>query len=626
MNAIASATAWALLHFLWQGTLVGLAAGGVLTLLERRSASVRYAVAAGALLLMAALPVITALQLAPSRMQTPSAVPTIVTPAGSVGAPPMPPDTGATAIQTFGGSLLPWVFGLWLAGVAVLATYHLGGWRWARRLSRHGRPAGQALTELAGDLCRRLGIRRAVALLESSAVSVPAVIGWLRPVVLVPASALAGLSPAQLEAILAHELAHVRRHDYLVNLLQTAVETLLFYHPAVWWVSAQIRRERENCCDDLAVAVCGNKLSYARALVDLEGLRASPRLALAATGGSLSKRVRRLIGGAPGRPSRRFWVAGVLALALLPAGAAVQLGCDRVSFDITRKEPAASARGGLNGRWTARLDGDAVRLETTMRKPGWGTWTTVDDHPLSDLAGLAEGSDVRFELRRDAGTFRFRGSWDGKRGRGTAAFSGNPAFARMMSLSPTSDRLLELAIQNVSFDFVREVKGLGYAAPSGEAEEARKDRSPFAFFRRWGRAFRHHGSLADDLVQLRSHNITPEYIRGMKDAGYPHLQTWQLVELRIHGIEPGYVKGLRESGYRSLPPYRIVELHTQGITPEWLRGVAEAGYADASPDQILSLRVNGIDGDFIRKAREQGHRDLRPEQLIELRVQGKVRT
>ena len=103
----------------------------------------------------------------------------------------------------------------------------------------------------------------------------PTVIGWLKPVVLLPASALAALTPQQLEAILAHELAHIRRHDYLVNLLQTLVETLLFYHPAVWWLSRRIRIERENCCDDLAVSLCGDPVAYAAALADLEALRSS---------------------------------------------------------------------------------------------------------------------------------------------------------------------------------------------------------------------------------------------------------------------------------------------------------------------------------------------------------------
>src|SRR6185295_14003751 len=119
----------------------------------------------------------------------------------------------------------------------------------------------------------RLELRRHVAIVQSAAVAVPTLIGWLKPVVLLPASALSGLSPEQLQAILAHELAHVRRHDYLVNLLQSMVETLLFYHPAAWWVSARVRAEREHCCDDLAVDVCGDRDSYATALAELESRR-----------------------------------------------------------------------------------------------------------------------------------------------------------------------------------------------------------------------------------------------------------------------------------------------------------------------------------------------------------------
>ena len=109
---------------------------------------------------------------------------------------------------------------------------------------------------------QRLGLRRATQILQSTLVQVPVVAGYFRPVILVPMSVISGLPASQLEAILAHELAHIRRHDYLVNLLQTLVETVFFYHPGVWWLSRQIRNERENCCDDLAVAVVGSGVDY----------------------------------------------------------------------------------------------------------------------------------------------------------------------------------------------------------------------------------------------------------------------------------------------------------------------------------------------------------------------------
>ena len=194
---------------------------------------------------------------------------------------------------------LPWLVALWLAGVAALSCIHLGGWVRVRRLRHQGvQPVAATVAKSScANLANRLGIRRPVELLASTRVAVPTVVGWLKPVVLFPISTFTGLEPRQLESILAHELAHVRRHDYLVNVLQVALETLLFYHPAIWWASRQVRELREHCCDDLAVAVCGDRMVYARALADLEELRfATPVFALGADGGSLLERIRRLAG------------------------------------------------------------------------------------------------------------------------------------------------------------------------------------------------------------------------------------------------------------------------------------------------------------------------------------------
>jgi BlaR1 peptidase M56/HEAT repeats len=163
-------------------------------------------------------------------------------------------------------------------------------------------------------------VSRPVRLVASALTQVPAVIGWWRPVILMPVSVLTGggLTPLQLDALLAHELAHVRRHDYLVNVLQTVIEALLFYHPAVWWVSTRVREEREHCCDDLAVAACGDARFYATALLTMEQLRTAPALALAANGGSLVGRVRRLLTPAAGEAFPR-WMAGVVAGGLVIA-------------------------------------------------------------------------------------------------------------------------------------------------------------------------------------------------------------------------------------------------------------------------------------------------------------------
>ncbi len=614
MSAIV--TAQALMHFLWQGTLVGLATWIALALLERAKASTRYAVALGALLLMAVLPFATAFRLAedlPRPTQTAVSAAPVASPI--VKAPE--PAGGAVTARTFGASLLPWIFNVWLAGVAALSLVHLGGFRRVRHLSRHGRPVGEALQTLARDLSRRLGIRRAVALLESAAVSVPATVGWLRPVVLVPMSTLAGLTPRQLEAVLAHELAHVRRHDYLVNLLQTAVETLLFYHPAVWWVSAQVRRERENCCDDLAVSVCGDRLGYARALVELEGLRAAaPRLALAASGGSLSGRVRRLL-GSPDRPSRRPWAAGLLALVLLPAGAMVQTACS-----------GTTARQILHGKeshetrtWTAESQGDKLRLTLKTRTSAWRSWTSVDDYPLSQLASLAPGKDLRFELRRSAGTVHLQGDYDGRRGHGTFTFAGDPALAKEIGASPSDLRLLELAIYDVPVSYVREMRELGYARP---AQYHRPRNLHEALRWHFQDLFGHgHPSSLQQLEELHSQGVTPEFVRGIQEAGYRDISASDLVELHLHGVEPGWVQGVSASGYRRLLPFQLVELHEHGVSPEWLRGMVQAGYGGATPDQLISLHEHGIDGDAVRRAGTAGGRPS-PEELISMQQRGRL--
>jgi hypothetical protein len=195
----------------------------------------------------------------------------------------------------------------------------LGGlWLLRKLKTRFNQPAPKELVLRCRDLAQRLGIAYSIQLRESFAVNVPLVIGWLRPMILLPTSTISGLSVLQLELILAHELAHVRRHDYLLNLLQHLAETLLFYHPAVWWASAKIREERENCCDDMAVRVCnGDKTNYAKALAKLDDMHLC-QLAPAATGGSLLKRIERLANKAlPQTPNPVQWTAG-LVLILAP--------------------------------------------------------------------------------------------------------------------------------------------------------------------------------------------------------------------------------------------------------------------------------------------------------------------
>ena len=334
--ATVDALAWTLLHFLWQGALLGFAAFTLLRLARPERATTRYAIGVATLAMMLITCVSTFVILSRQPAIDRDA-PMVITRA----ALDVKPAIEETVKDGEGIRIEPSILGTapaawrpaslgptasfvlvlaWGIGVLALSLRLLGGWMLTRSLTRHAISAvSPAIVAAAGVIGERLGLRRAVAIVESGAVAVPTLVGWVKPVVLLPAAALSGLSPEQLEAILAHELAHVRRHDYLVNLLQSMVETLLFYHPATWWVSAQVRAEREHCCDDLAVEVCGDRLVYVSALAELTTITSHRAFALAATDGSLVGRVQRILG----RPRSVHepapaWV--LLALIVLLAG------------------------------------------------------------------------------------------------------------------------------------------------------------------------------------------------------------------------------------------------------------------------------------------------------------------
>lgn len=319
---------WTLLHFCWQGALVAILMSCVMPLLHERSSQVRYVVACSALLLMALLPLITCIHLV---MVTQSH-------AGEFfGSTLQMSSVSSHGGVSFSGPLLdrivygldrflPLLLSLWATGVLfVFGRLGLGLVVAHRIKSAASFPLPEELQANFYRLARRLSITRPVRLMNSAIVQAPTLIGWFRPVVLIPLGCLSGLSTAQIEAILAHELAHIRRHDYLVSVLQSIVEALLFYHPAVWWVSKTIRKERENCCDDIAVEISGNALIYARALSLLEEHRSTmPAFTLVVTGGSLTMRIKRLLGLQKGPALTQPMAFG--ALTLMIAVAAVSVG------------------------------------------------------------------------------------------------------------------------------------------------------------------------------------------------------------------------------------------------------------------------------------------------------------
>ncbi len=352
-NITVRAIASALLQSVWQGTVVCGITAVLLLALRRRTANARYVVACAGLAVMFAVPVFTttdSLRDVPigdiqrrqfaelSRVPGTDTARGVMPNAAPVSLPTSPlGETTSGSIDEPRISIWPAaIVLLWTAGVLVLSLRLFRSWLIVERIRRTSvQPVAEAWQARALGMAQRLRLMRAVPILESTIVDTPMVIGCLRPVILMPVSAFTGLSPAQLDAIIAHELAHIQRHDYLVNLLQATAETLLFYHPGVWWLSRQIRMEREHCCDDAVVALCDDRVEYARALANLEEFRdASPDLGLAATAGPLERRVRRIL-AVPASDEHRsaLWVGIWLLTAALVfgfqdaqlRGAAVQL-------------------------------------------------------------------------------------------------------------------------------------------------------------------------------------------------------------------------------------------------------------------------------------------------------------
>jgi len=353
MNTVAYMITAALMHSLWQDAIVAFVLWIVLHASRRQSPNLRYLMGCVALAAMVLWPVLSSVSVrVPVSSQTTSAL------ASPHSAPTAVPDiarSGWTLVvraqETSAVPLQQWVLPIWIVGVMLFSLRAVGSSAHALKATRRGAPADSGLTAMVTTVATRVGVTRRVRVLTSALSHGPATIGALRPVILIPPAALAGLTPQQLEAIIAHELAHIRRHDYLVNLFQVLVETLFFYHPAIWWASRRIRIERELCCEDVAVRCCGDRLGYAQALTTLARVPlASPRLAPGATSGPLVQRIHRLLGGDAREFAPSLWPPAVAVVFVLGC-AAFDIGwaqtADAQRFDVASIKQSRSGDLGL---------------------------------------------------------------------------------------------------------------------------------------------------------------------------------------------------------------------------------------------------------------------------------------
>lgn len=428
MNTWVERLGWTLLHSLWQGAVVWAGFQLVLALLRRRSARARYVAACAALTLAMVLPALTFFRLdlnARMSVRKTAASTTAVVPredSAAASAPAidtsLPPPTllPPPAIRSdWLRRLLSWIVFAWAAGCVFCAARLGADWMSVRRLTCAPRsPVPDWLQQLFDRLCERTPARRKPTLIVSYFVDIPSVIGWWRPVILVPASALVGLSPLQFEAVLAHELAHIRRHDLLVNLVQAISEIIFYYHPGIRAINRCIRLEREHVCDDEAVAVIGDPVGYARTLATLEENRAAekaqPVLAVASNGSDLLSRIRRLLGVEIGPTAGSVHIARTALIAV--AGYVLLLVAAPIltAKIMTARERIAAIRRAVPKSWEERLPSPEQADMHAKPEEHTAEWMKRYTGPTMHIRGELRGPDgklldidtiLRAEIRRE---------------------------------------------------------------------------------------------------------------------------------------------------------------------------------------------------------------------------------
>jgi beta-lactamase regulating signal transducer with metallopeptidase domain len=583
---------WTLLHFLWQGA--GLAALFAVAAAVCRSAPARYALAVSALVLMMVSPVITFTWL---ELQTNQAVRTAAegasTWAGTSNRNAAAPSGSHDAIAESRSEqpmAMLWVVEVWFLGVLLLSLRTAGGLFLIERMRRKEiKPVGGELYEKCLALQRRMGLDRVILYCECHRLDAPAVLGWFRPVVLLPLRALTGLTEEQIEALIAHELAHIRRLDCFVNLFQIATETLLFYNPAVWWVSQRIRAERENCCDDEAISVCGDAVNYARALTLMEEWRTAPALMMAANRSPLAERVVRLLGwdGAAGR----IRVAGLagsfvclvgallagnaflgVAQAALGAGASPKQEQGSSSVIVVRPEPALAKESTTQA---AKPSGPAETKAQTNKGKDQPTADEGRNKKESYLDAM-EAAGFKNLTVDELISMKIQGV--------------TPAYVKEMQelrLQPTPDELIGMRVQGITPEYIREM-----------------------------RKFDSNLNI-DELIGMKVQGVTPEYIREFHDLGLQP-DADELIGMKVQGVTPNYVREMRGTGLKPNTD-ELIGMKVQGVTPEYVKSMQAAGFKDLDCDELIGAKVQGITPEFIEKARKHGFQNLTLDKLMALK-------
>ena len=488
--------------------------------------------------------------------------------------------------------------------------------------------------EICYTLQDRIGLDRAIAYSECKWLQAPAVVGWFRPIVFLPVTALTGLSEEQLEAVIAHELAHIQRLDPFVNVFQVCVETLLFYHPATWWLNKKIRAEREHCCDDMAVALCGNAVEYARALTLMEAWRSAPVFAMAANRGPLTERIVRVLGlKTLGAGMRGIGLTG----SILCLGAALVAGNALLSM----AHPPTAARAGA--LWQA-----APKPATGSSQSAPNSTATPKPSPAHPQSGAQTTADSSASSYIDAMKAAGLGDLTVDQLIALKIEDVTPEYVRELreqGLQLDANNLIAMRVQDVTPEYVRDLRAAGLNPNENELIALKVQGADAAYYRglkeagiqpdvdkliglkvqgvtaEYVREIRAAGLTvtADQVIALKVQDVTPSYLKAMHDMGIEP-RTDDAIAMRVQDVTPEYVRGIQALGLKP-SVHELVAMRVQDVTPEYIKALQSAGYKFDVGD-IISAKVQDVTPEFIERAKQHGFKDLTLQKLIQLRQLG----
>lgn len=663
------ALGWTLLHFCWQGTVLALVYALIDRMTRRSAARIRYAIAMIALALMPVMALATLMEQTRLTVHVAGAAGEHEVAASQLGAlhavvirdlPVVAPVVTHSElwIAWNANRILPWLDLAWVVGVVLLAVRAVGGWLQLERLRRNARCAiPEAVEASFRRLLGRLKVGRRVVLRISDEVISPLAMGAWRTVVVLPLAAVMQLEPAQLEAVLAHELAHVRRWDYLCNLLQTAIECLLFFHPAVWWLSRQTRDLREVCCDEVAARSCADPMIYAEALLRLEEQRAKEQrearyeMAMALDGnrgGNLLARVRWILGEGSGMEWKgmerktisgvRVAVAGIVVLSLL-VGPKVASGVEVATKTLREKLPAAqpSVKVKQQAAVKQNASGQAADLQASVQPPVAPVVTPgvprmanlpVREAGVSEQAsagdGKQDGGGQYIEKMRAAGypldLNRDLDKLVALRSLGiTPEYAGDMAKAGLGT--PTLDELISLKSVGVTPDYAASLKAGPMAPKNFHDLVSERALGVTPEYARQIEALGLGDPNLQELIGLKAQGVTPEYVAELKASGIGPKDLRELASMKALGVTPEYAKGMAATGLTGLTSEKLVSLRAQGVTPEYVHWIKQT-FPSADMPMLEQASVFHIDADFMAKAKAHGFASNDLDKLVKLKMTG----